>query len=435
MRKTVSALVFLLSSSAQACPDLSAFYLAEQGPASQSALAAQLAPLMSQCLQSAEFFALLGAAQMESGDLTTALESLERALLLDPGNGAAQIDYAQALYQQGQLFSALDLNRQILARTDLPPEIEALVRQRDQLWQARTRQTAFQLDALVGYDNNLNGAPDPSQIELTLSGEPIILTLNPEFQAIGGRYLNLRGGATYQQLGPGHRHNARVDVRGRVSQDSGSDLLQLQSRYEFFRPRRSSGLLASVAAGQLFFGGNALYAASEALLRYTRPGPHACGRRFDLTLQHQHFHGQRNLNSLEARLAAGLECQVAVAGVASVLDLELGLLSNTALSSGRPGGHRRGWQVNADWQWPVPHGIFRSQLNYTRLQDQAGYSPLLANGVDRWLERSYLLMQYQRPVQPGMTFLASFYHQYQRSNVALFDTLDSSLEFGLSFAF
>jgi hypothetical protein len=226
-----------------------------------------------------------------------------------------------------------------------------------------------------------------------------------------------------------------VDVRGRLSQDSGSDLLQLQSRYEFLRPRRNSSWLASIAAGQLFFGGNALYAASEALFRYSQPFGQACGRRFDLTLQHQHFHGQRNLNSLEARLAAGLECQVELAGIPSVLDLEFGLLSNTALSSGRPGGHRRGWQVNADWQWPVSRGLVRSQMNYTRLQDQTGYSPLLANGVDRWLERSYLLMQYQRPVQPGMTFLASFYHQYQRSNIALFDTLDSSLEFGLSFAF
>jgi tetratricopeptide (TPR) repeat protein len=435
MRKTVSALFFLLSSSAQACPDLSAFYLADQSPASQSALVAALTPLMTQCLQSAEYFALVGAAQMESGDLATALESLERALLLDPGNGAAQIDYAQALYLRGQLFSALDLNRQILARTDLPPDIEALVRQRDQLWQARTRQTGFQLDALVGYDDNLNGAPDPSQIALTLSGEPIILTLNSEFQAVAGRYLNLRGGASHQRLAAGHRHNARVEIRGRMSQDSGSDLLQLQSRYEFLRPRRSSSWMGSVAAGQLFFGGSALYAASEAFVRYSQSGTKTCGRRYDLTLQHQHFHGQRTLNSLEAKLAAGVECQMAVAGLPSVLGLELGLLSNTALNSGRPGGHRRGWQVNADWQWPVSQGVLRSQMNYTRLRDQAGYSPLLASGADRWLERSYLLLQYQRPIQPGLMFLTSFYHQYQRSNIALFDTRDSSLEIGLSFAF
>jgi len=118
-----------------------------------------------------------------------------------------------------------------------------------------------------------------------------------------------------------------------------------------------------------------------------------------------------------------------------VLGLELGLLSNTALSSGRPGENRRGWQVSADWQWPVSGGLIRSQMNYTRLRDQAGYSPLLANGADRWLERSYVLLQYQRPIQPGLMFLTRFYHQYQRSNIALFDTRDSSLEIGLGFAF
>ena len=47
----------------------------------------------------------------------------------------------------------------------------------------------------------------------------------------------------------------------------------------------------------------------------------------------------------------------------------------------------------------------------------------------------YLLLQFQRPLQPGMVFLANFFHQHQRSNIELFDTLDSSLEVGLSFSF
>jgi hypothetical protein len=38
-------------------------------------------------------------------------------------------------------------------------------------------------------------------------------------------------------------------------------------------------------------------------------------------------------------------------------------------------------------------------------------------------------------LQPGMVLLANFYHQYQRSNIDIFDTLDSSLELGLSFSF
>ncbi len=435
MRKVAAALVLLLPFAAQACPDLQSFYLAGQDADSQAELVAELAPLMGECLQSAEFFALYGAAQMNSGDLAAALESLERSLLLDASNGAAQIDYAQALYLRGQLFSAIDLNQQVLARPDLPPDIEALLRQRDEQWRAQTRQLAFQVDALAGYDDNLNGAPDPSQITLTLSGEPVILTLNPDFQAVSGPYLNLRAGGNYRQLEASHQHNAQLELRGRVSEDSGSDLLQLQSRYDFLRPRRSSTWQLSAAMGHLFFGGNALYTATDASARYQAPTVAACNRRYDAALQHQHYHGQHNLNSLEARLAGGIDCPLTVGGVQTLLGFEAGLLTNKALNSGRPGDDRDGWQLNVDWQVPMAGGLLRSQLNHTRLRDAEGYSPLLDNGADRWLERSYVLLQYQRPLQPGMVFLANFFHQHQRSNIEIFDTLDSSVEVGLSFSF
>jgi len=435
MRKTLCALVFLLPAAVQACPDLQQFYLVGQDADSQADLAAQLAPLMGECLQSSEFFALYGAAQMDAGDLAGALETLERSLLLDATNGAAQIDYAQALYLRGQLFSALDLNQQVLARQDLPPDIEALLRQRDELWRAQTRHVGFQLDALAGYDDNLNGAPDPSQITLTLSGEPVILTLNPEFQAISGPYLNLRAGGSYQQLAPDHQHNARLELRGRISEDGSSDLLQLQSRYDFLKQRRNNSWLASAAMGHLFFGGKALYSTADTSLRYQMRVSDTCNRRYDLALQHQHFHGQRDLNSLESKLAAGVDCQVDIGGQQTALGLEASLLNNTALNSGRPGGDRKGWQLALDWQLPLAHGLLRSQLNHTRLRDKQGYSPLLDNGADRWLERSYLLVQYQQPLQPGLVFLANFYHQHQRSNIDIFDTLDSSLEIGLSFLF
>jgi len=435
MRGTLLSLALLLPVSAQACPDLQSFYLTGPDADSQAGLEAQLAPLVGECLLSSEFFALYGAAQMGAGNLADALESLERALLLDATNGAAQIDYAQALYLRGQLFSALDLNRQLLERQDLPPDIEALLRQRDVQWRAQTRQTGFQLDALAGYDDNLNGAPDPSQITLTLSGEPVILTLNPEYQAISEPYLNLRAGGSYRQIAADHQHNAQMELRGRVSEDSGSDLVQLQTRYDFLQPRRDSSWQLTAAMGHLFFGGSALYTATDASASFQVPAGETCSRRYDLALQHQHFHGQNNLNSLESKLSGGLDCQVPLGALQTVLGLEASLLKNSALSSGRPGGDRNGWQLNVDWQLPMAGGLVRSQLNHTRLRDRQGYSALLDNGADRWLERSFVLLQYQRPVQTGMLFLVNFYHQHQRSNIDIFDTLDSSLEIGLSFSF
>ena len=76
-------------------------------------LAATLAGIQASCLRSSEYYALLGAAQLNSAQLESASESLERALLLDPNNGAAQIDFASALFASGQLFPALQLNERV----------------------------------------------------------------------------------------------------------------------------------------------------------------------------------------------------------------------------------------------------------------------------------------------------------------------------------
>ena len=58
---------------ASVCPDLSPYY--EEGEDVNS-LEAELSALINQCSDSAEFFALLGAIQLQSGDLLRANESL-----------------------------------------------------------------------------------------------------------------------------------------------------------------------------------------------------------------------------------------------------------------------------------------------------------------------------------------------------------------------
>ena len=112
----------------QACPDLSRYYAqttaadaAEDRVAQWAALATSLADLQSRCLRSSEYYALLGAAQLNSGKLDVASESLERALLLDPTNGAAQIDYAEALYAAGQLFPRSSSMRHCSREMTYPP--------------------------------------------------------------------------------------------------------------------------------------------------------------------------------------------------------------------------------------------------------------------------------------------------------------------------
>jgi hypothetical protein len=386
------------------------------------------------CLGSAEFFALYGAAQLNSGNVAEATESLERALLLRPEYGAAQIDYAQALFLQGQLFSALELNEVLLSRTDLPPELQVIIQSRQQFWQSLTTEKSAQLDVLAGHDSNLNGAPDPDQITLTLSGEPVLLALNEEFRPQSGPYLNFRLGGRYRQLAPQYQHSWLTEVRGRISEDADTDLLQLDSRYTFVRPDRNQSWQVDAGVGYLQFGGSSLYTAADVRVRYQRASRLTCKPYYGLALQQQYFHGQTQLNALESKASAGVVCPIVSSSGSQQLGAEFSVLANTANESERPGGDRNGWQVNLDWRVSLPVGEFRSQLSHTRLNDSDGYTPLLADGAKRSLSRSYVLLQYRRPIRRDMTFLLNVYHQNQSSNLDLFRSVDSTLEIGISLA-
>ena len=425
---------FSSNASAQ-CPDLAPFY--PDANVNWLSLRLQLEPMSSECLESSEFYALLGAAKLNSGNIAAAFESLERALLLEPENGGAQMDYAQALYLQGQLFSAIQVNDALLAREDfeeLASDLQSIIRKRQRSWQALTTERSVQLDILAGFDNNLNGAPDPSQLTLTLSGEPIVLLLNEEFRPKSGPYMNFRLGGRYRRLGVNYQHNWLTEVRGRLSEDSESDLLQVDSRYAFIRPGRKQSWQVSTGISHLQFGGSSLYTGVDVSARYQRASRLSCKPYYQMATQYQSFHNQRQLNALESKAGIGLSCPRSSSWGNHQFSTELSLLSNTATESERPGGDRDGWQASVDWQLDLPLGEFRSQLGYTRLNDTDGYSPLLANGAQRWLRRSYLLLQYRRPLFESTTLLINMFHQDQRSNLELFQTVDSTIEIGISLA-
>lgn len=440
----VSAQDFVVaqSSSSLPCPDLGV--LMPGNGTDWHALLGQLEPLLPRCLRNSQYFALLGAAQMNTGRLSEALESLERSLLIEPRNGGAQVDYAEALFRQGQLFSALELNQQILHRDDVPDYLSNMLTERQNAWQSLTRQWAYQADLLTGYDSNLNGAPYSSQITLTLSGENVVLPLNPDFQAMEGPYLNMRLGARYRQLAPDHQHNVLLEMRGRVSEDKSSDLLQLDTRYAFISPGQQNSWQLTTGMSHLFFGGSPLYTATEAGGQYqftntfTFSEGSSCRPFASAAAQHQLFHDQSTLNALESKVGSGLNCQLETAWGRQLLVPTLSALYNNSLRGGdqtRAGGSRSGWQANLDWHVELPGAILTTQLSHTRMVDRQGYSPLLADGAKRWVQRSYALVQYRRPLASDINLMLNLYHQEQRSNLELFRSRDSSVEVGININF
>ena len=128
----LAVLGLLVSTASIACPSLRNFYdLLEKDP---TALIESLDEILEQCYGNSEYFALEGAAYLSLGDLLRALENLERALLLDPSNGSAAVDFAEVLYRQGQVISALEINSQLLLREDLPDDLREAISRRHKIF-------------------------------------------------------------------------------------------------------------------------------------------------------------------------------------------------------------------------------------------------------------------------------------------------------------
>lgn len=415
--------------SASACPALAAYYPAD--PSRWPQVRAQLTDLQPECLDNSEYFALLGASQLNTGQLAPALEALERALLLDPANGAAQIDYAQALYLAGQLFPALELNRSLLDRSDTPPHLAPMLQERQDQWMEQTTSRGLIAEVGLGYDDNLNGAPSRSDLTLTLSGEPVQLTLDEAFQPISDPYLNLRLAGFYQRLSPDFSHDLMGAVRNRTSEHSQSDLIQLDWRYSLGSMWRRWNWNLTAGTSHLIYGGSPLYSVSETRFHF-RPEGSGCRPQYEAAGQYQLYHGQSIFSGVETSVSAGLECRPE--GQTRIFGFEAGAVANQAIKDQRPGADRKGWKLRFYWQQELGKGVLDTQFSLASLDDDSGYNELLANGARREVSSRLFRLQYRQNLQERLDFLASLSHQGQSSNLVPFENSGTAFELGLSYS-
>lgn len=416
------------------CPDLSEYYPEDDWASVES----ELEPIFDLCLTNSEYFALIGAAQLNMGELDSALESLERALLLDPANGAALIDFGEALYEDGQLFSAIEVISQVLAREDLPEQLADPLTERRQSWVQLTRQTRWQVDLGAGYDNNLNGAPNSTQIALTLSGEPILLSLNKEYRSASGRFVNAGVAAQHSRLAPELQHTFYAQVRGRFSENKSSDVAQFSGRYSLLSGDRRRSELLSLGLSHLTYAEKALFTGTDVSGLFQLDVRVAgCNPYVNVGVQHQVWHTQRLLDGVEGKVGLGALCRPGTQNSQAV-SVEINAINNVGRKSNRLGGDRVGWQALGRWQQTLGPGLVNAQVEVGTLLDDAGYSQLLDNNSRRRVSRGSVLLQYRHP-QRILGFdtdvIVSLFHQERESNLELFDTSDTSFELGLSLKF
>ena len=435
--KLLTAVACLLPSLPSfACQDFSDFYRAIDDEF--QLVESQLLPLLEECSENSEYFSLLGTVQLRSGDFFAALENLERALLLNPDNGSALVDYAEVLFQQGQVSSAVEINAQLLSREDLPADLVQAIADRQRRWRSLMSETSSILGVSVGYDNNLNSAPMGRQLALTLSGQSVVLDVSPEFLAAGGTYANLAAGIARTSAGRDISSRVSGQVRGRFGENSSYEVLQASSQFAFTQSGDNPRWNAALGFDHLNYGGNDIFSSSTIRASYLARQGKACGIYPRLAIQYQHFHTQESLSGIESSLGVGVDCRLPIGKTVNRLAVEVSALTNRALKGSRLGQDRNGWQVNLAWRRQLGPGQASAQYTFTDLNDDEGYSPIFDDGARRHESLSSVYLQYAVPTRrlgAAAQIVTSISYYNQDSTVGLFRTQGANVEIGINWGF
>lgn len=420
-----------LSSVSQAkggCPELP---LMSINPTQSEWLSArdELGASLGLCLDNPSFFALYGAALMNTSSISQAIEMLERALLLAPDNGGALLDYASALYLSGELLAAIEINRGLLERSDVPLHLRSMLRRRQSRWESERIHWQGRFAILGGYHDNLNGVANLDTLTLTLAGEELQVLLGENSKPVEGGYISSR--LSLQRIHRMDEGSSRfsVTLQNRTTDLARVDTDEINIGYERQYEHENGGTSWNLDSSYLVYGNNGLYASlAGRMLRYW-DADH-CSPSIEAQARSLYFSEQRHLDELATAFGGGLRCGFS-AGQLTVASM---LRYNQALGT-RPGGDHVGMELNLKWQMLLGEGIFFSQLSFVTTSDRQGYSALLENNDERVTDSTSFSMQYIYPITPDLSLHAGYYYRNQNSNIDLFNTHSTNVDVGLSVSF
>jgi len=384
---------------------------------------------LTDCLKSPSFFALYGASLLNTGKVSQAIEMLERALLLSPDHGGALVDYAGALYYSGEVHSAIQVNRSILQRNDIPLNLRPLLLDRQKGWESSRVRWQSRFTVLGGYSDNLNGVANLDELTLTIDDTELQVPLDDSSKPIAGGYLNSR--LATQRVKRVEQGFSRFSM---ALQNSSNKLSRVDSNelsLEYMRENRhrNGHHLWEVDATYLFYNDEELYySLGGRLARHWSFS--TCTPFLQVDARAMLFPNINYMDDVSFDLEVGTSCGSAV----NQLTIST-LLRNSRALRDRVGGNRTGAEFNLKWQYVIGSGIIFSQVVYGGLLDQKGYSPLLKGNVRRENKNINFLAQYVRPLGKDWSFHMGYYYRRQDSNLELFQTHSSNVDVGLSVAF
>jgi len=175
---------------------------------------ASLRELETSCSTNSRYYAIAGLLELRTGAVDRSVLSLERAVMLDPLNGEAMVDYAVALNATGQHRLALRVVQSLLSQPNMPNDLNRRLVEFEGLLQSKiaSRQSAkpdravapptsiaktdtqplrSTLRLQTGYGSNLNAGSSAELIELEISGETLALNLPPDYRPQSGLFSEI----------------------------------------------------------------------------------------------------------------------------------------------------------------------------------------------------------------------------------------------------
>jgi hypothetical protein len=397
------------------------------------------------CMRDAPFLAALGALWLEEGEPDQALVWLERALLLEPELPGAQVDHALALAALGEPAAAIALAQAWQIRTDIPPavrgrllKVTAAAKGADVSAAAHVRwHRQREVNALIGYENNLDSSPRLSELTLTA----------PEGNYTYPVITQPRRGAA--ALLDGSWQLVHVPQPGEVWRTGlvlGARSSPAEPRTNWYQAQWAGSASkqwplwrgqVEVALAQVGGPLNEPYRVLHFGISADRQG-WGCKWRIGADTEYRSQSVTTSANARIFSLSGSTQCLVPAApSFTWSAALQLGI--DQAVSPDRPGGDQQLWQLRLRLNGTLGQDIkLNAGLRLAQVVDQVGYTSLLENGARRRVLLPQLSVELARPLRldwlPGAESVAQFNANRAQSNLPLFSHSGASLYAGVRWA-
>lgn len=445
---------------ATTCP--STLFATRDNPSSReiSLELAKLAAIAEPCDMRADFQAHRGAMLLLAGQVQEAATALEKALLLNPELPGAQIDYAQALAQQGHPSEARELLRQVSGRPDIQPELlqwidKGLAPRKDSADKTGdTAELTLPLNdtwrwsgfgqSTLGKETNLYSATHTTSLTLHLTSGLVEVPLSDSEQPIAGQVFKFLGAVQgLRTVGEGElRLNLALQTRQTRSQSADRSLLT-EGALAYAWPLGPGLLLGGVSSHNFSQGGSNTYLDKTYKLQY-EPFWRLWGCKGALSLgntaQRYAKTPEMDGNFQHIRLEGGCQSsptQAAASSQATQWSLTTG--QDQALNADRPGGGKQRIEamVRHERMANVPgldkQGALSVWYRHNRSRDAQIFSSLLG-ALPTQTQRHDVGMGYWYPLDSGWSLGLDVESTSQKSTNTLLNIKNISVYGGLRWA-